>query len=55
MRIERGTQHRFTEQEADYFMRSWYRVVEGDGSTVAYAPDLATAEQIKAAMEGGNP
>lgn len=42
---------RFTPDEARAFMASWYRVVEDDGSTVAYAPDVVTARLIAAAQD----
>jgi hypothetical protein len=41
----------FTPAEARAFMLSWWRVVERDGSTVAYVPDRATAVAIRAALE----
>ena len=43
--------HVFTPAEAEAFMRSWFRVVAPDGSTVAFCPDAATARRVVAAME----
>ncbi len=42
---------RFTRQEAEAFMRSWYRVADKRGATVAYAPDAVTAQGIVAAPD----
>ena len=33
------------------WLRGWYRVAEDDGSTVAYCPDVATANMIIEAAE----
>ena len=37
--------------QATAFLRTWWRVVAADGSTVAYAPDEATARQIAACLK----
>ena len=34
---------KFTKASAEAFLASWCRIVESDGSTVGYAPDLITA------------
>lgn len=39
----------FTEKQARQFLSTWCRVVEADGSTVAYVPDLPTARLFAAA------
>jgi hypothetical protein len=46
VRVEAPKPRRFTPAEAQAFLGSWYRVVAGDGSTIAYVPDKATADRI---------
>ena len=55
MKIEFGSSHHFTSAEAEAFLASWYRILEDDGSTVAYAPDAVTAHRIAAAIEEAKP
>lgn len=44
--VEAPVKRHFTAVEAAAFLGAWYRVADKDGSTIAYAPDRATAEQI---------
>lgn len=45
-RPEERKPHHFTAEEANAFLATWSRVVAGDGSTVAYVPDIVTAETV---------
>lgn len=49
--IEKVETLEMTTLEAKSFLLNWYRVVEEDGSTVAYTPDLVTAQQIQDMIE----
>ena len=51
IKIEKVKTLEMTAQEARAFMVNWYRVIEEDGSTVAYAPDQITAQQIQDMIE----
>lgn len=46
MRIERVEESRLSPAERENWLRGWFRVVEDDGSTVAYCPDAATARLV---------
>lgn len=41
----------FSKQEAEAFMATWCRVVDEDGATFAYCPDVAAANLIAAAPD----
>ena len=51
IKIEKVKTLEMTTQEARAFMVNWYRVVEEDGSTIAYVADLTTAQQIQDMIE----
>lgn len=46
-----GNLHRLTPDEAAEFLRTWFRIVDADGSTVGYAPDEQTAREFAQAPE----
>ena len=51
--IERPGEHAGLAQhpQVRYQMDRWYRIVDPSGATIAYCPDAATAEIIRAAVE----
>jgi len=44
--VEKPHPFKFTADSASLFLASWCRISNGDGSTIAYAPDRITAQQI---------
>jgi hypothetical protein len=50
-RPENRKEHHWTPEEARGFLSSWCRVVAADGSTVAYAPDVVSAEAIAEGLD----
>jgi hypothetical protein len=44
--IEKVATIETTTQERKLFLANWYRIVDIDGSTIAYAPDKVTARDI---------
>ena len=47
------TEFRFTKGQAEAFLSTWFRVVDEEyGSTIAYVPDITTAERIAELLRG---
>jgi len=44
--IEKVETLKMAPNESKAFLLGWYRIAEKDGSTIAYAPDRITAQQI---------
>ena len=51
IKIEKVKKLEISKSEIVSFMVGWYRVVEEDGSTIAYVPDRSTANQIQDLIE----
>lgn len=51
IKIEKVKKLKMSNSEIVSFMIGWYRVVEEDGSTIAYVPDISTAQQIQDLIE----
>ena len=51
IKIEKVAKLEMSTSEIKSFLVGWYRVVEEDGSTIAYTPDKITANQIQDLIE----
>ena len=54
VQIEKVRHFEMSTREIASFMIGWHRVIDVDGSTVAYAPDRITALQIAKMIGGGD-